>query len=61
MNFIVKKMVLCINPILAGLPELHRWPGKGRFALPIVNCQKFVQTSAKPKKNLYIFRILGQV
>ena len=37
-----------INPIMASLPDLHRWPGKGRFALPIVNRQKFVQTSAKP-------------
>ena len=37
-----------LNPILARLPELHRWPGNGRFARPVVNCQKFVQTSAKP-------------
>ena len=37
-----------INPILARLSELHRWPGKGRFALLIVNSQQNFQTSAKP-------------
>ena len=40
--------LLVLNTNIARLLELYRWPGKGRFALPIVNHQKLVQTSAKP-------------
>ena len=49
-----------LNPIPARLLELHKGPGGGRFALPVVNCQKKIQTSAKPKKKiLCIFEIFG--
>ena len=41
-------MFVFLNPILTRLSELRRWSGKGRFALPKVNGQKCIQTSAKP-------------
>ena len=44
-----------VNPILARLPELHRWPGKGRFTLLIVNHHEFAHTSANRFEKLIIF------
>ena len=34
MGFFSSTYTALLNPILARLLELHRWPGEGRFALP---------------------------
>ena len=41
-----------LNRILASLSELYRWPGKGIFAVPIV------QTSAKLSFFFFFFFLL---
>ena len=51
----IQSMLAHINPILARLPELHRWPEKGRFALPVINHKNLSKPVRNSDQQLVIF------